>query len=218
MLQSAMITAFKEKSNIRSLFYNGFYFNPNRLVNGNSKLHNILIFDMPAVKTCLNCNDCKNRCYALKAEKQYTNTKIFRETNFFMYSNSPELLKNLITEQLKMAKNINTVRLHSSGDFFSQSYINFWDDIIKMFPNINFYTYTKVEKILDFSNIEKNKNFNLISSFIHGKLNFGSLEYCKELKQKFNTFICPATQIENIKCNKDCKYCIKNKNVCFVEH
>jgi len=126
---------YSEKTDVRTLFYNGLYFNPNRLVKGNSKLHNILIFDLPAVKSCLNCADCKDRCYAVKAEAQYTDTRIFRDTNFFMYANNSDLLKKLIIEQLSNTK-CKTVRLHSSGDFFSQQYVNFWAEIIGMFPEI----------------------------------------------------------------------------------
>lgn len=209
---------YDEQTSTRSLEYNNIFINPKRLVRGNSKLVNILIFDLPAGKSCLNCSDCKDKCYAMKAQQQYVDTRILRDTNFFMYANNPELLKELIVEQLSGTK-ITTVRIHSSGDFFSQSYIEFWDEIIGMFPNIKFYAYTKVENLLNFSEIEKNDNFNLIRSLINGKLNFGSLEYCKELKSVYGAYICPATKKgSDVKCGKECSYCISNKNVCFIEH
>ena len=177
-----------------------------------------MIFDLPAVKSCLNCSSCASTCYAVKAQRQYTDTRIFRDTNLHIFLHDKELLFNLIVNQLKRTKS-KTVRLHSSGDFFSQSYINFWDNIIGMFPDIKFYAYTKVEKFFDFSKIEQNKNFNLILSFIEGNLNYGSIDYCNELNKKYNTFICPVTNgVKDIKCGKGCNYCIDNKNVCFVEH
>jgi len=215
---SAAFRDYTNPTNVRSLFYNGLYFNPNRLVKGNSKLHNILIFDLPAVKTCLNCSTCKDKCYAKKAEVQYTDTRIYRDTNFFMYANNSDLLHKLICDQLSKTK-ITVVRLHSSGDFFSQDYISFWNSIVKQFPSIKFYAYTKVESILDFTEIKANSNFNLISSFVHGNLNFGSLDYCKDLKAKYKSFICPVTSgIKDIKCGKGCVYCVTKNNVCFVEH
>lgn len=205
-------------SSTRKLFFNSIYINDKRMVRGNMKLKNILIFDLPAVRTCLNCSDCKDRCYARKAERMYKNSAIFRETNLVLFLSDKELLKSLIISQLEATKK-KVIRLHSSGDFFSQSYINFWNEIIKLFPEKKFYTYTKVDKILDFSEIEKNKNFNLILSYIGDKLNFGSLEYCKGLKKEFKAFICPVTKgVENIKCGAGCTYCVSNKNVCFVEH
>ena len=205
------------QTNTRSLLYNFIYINRQRLVEGNSKLHNILIFDMPAVKTCLNCEDCKDKCYAKKAEVQYADTEIFRETNLHLFLNQPELLHELIVEQLSNTK-FDVVRIHSSGDFLNQSYINFWNDIVMLFPNIKFYVYTKVDHILDFSEIVLNTNFNLIRSFVGNKVNFGSVDYCNELKANHGAFICPVTAGKDIKCGLQCKYCITKKNVCFVEH
>jgi len=78
-----------------------------------------------------------------------------------------------------------------------------------------------VDKILDFDVINKNANFNLIPSLIDDKvLNFGSVEYCENLKQKYGTFICPvvASNHKDFKCGRECSYCVTKKNVCFVEH
>jgi hypothetical protein len=210
-------TDYKKMTSSRGYNFKGYFVSAKRLVKGNSKLHNILIFDLPAVTTCLNCSDCKANCYAMKAQRQYTDTRIFRNTNFGMYQLDREILKALIVTQLKNAKQT-VVRIHSSGDFFSQKYIDFWGEIIRQFPKINFYAYTKVNKILDFSQILCNDNFNLISSLIDNKLNFGSLEYCNELKDTYGTFICPATKGKDVKCGKECSHCVTKSNVCFVQH
>lgn len=208
---------YSEKTMTRELLYNHIYINKNRLVKGNSKLHNILIFDLPSVKTCLNCSDCKDSCYAKKAEIQYVDTELFRNINYSLCLNNPDLLHKLIVEQLTTTK-CTVVRIHSSGDFFSQSYVDFWANIVKQFSNIKFYVYTKVDSILDFTAIKKNTNFNLISSFINGKLNFGTIEYCNELKRDYKAFICPVTSGTDVKCGLGCKYCITKNNVCFVQH
>lgn len=204
-------------SSNRNFNFEGFYITDKRLVKGNSKLYNILIFDLPAISTCLNCGDCKDKCYAMKAQRQYVDTRIFRDCNLALYNKSPEVLKNLIVNQLLKAKQT-TVRIHSSGDFFNQGYIEFWSYIISMFPHINFYAYTKVDKILNFDSLNQLPNFNLITSIIDNKLNFGSLEYCKELNSMYGTFICPATNYKNVKCGKECSYCVTKKNVCFIQH
>lgn len=206
-------------SSTRTLSFNGVYVCPERLKKGNSKLVNILIFDLPAIKSCLNCKDCAKRCYAKKAEVQYKDTKIFRGTNFELALTDRDKLFSLICKQLDKTK-VTTVRIHSSGDFFEQDYITLWHWIVRSFPKINFYAYTKVDEILDFSVIEQNKNFNLIRSFIGDNLNFGSIDYCNALNREFGTFICPATASKNsdVKCGKQCTYCVTEKNVCFVEH
>ena len=208
---------YTKSSTSRAYNFEGFYVSKNRLVKGNRKLYNILIFDLPAVKTCLNCGDCKDSCYAMKVQRQYADTRVFRTTNHIMYQLKPNVLEALIVDQLSRAKQT-TVRIHSSGDFFSQSYINFWNKIIRQFPDINFYAYTKVDKMLNFDSINELPNFNLISSLIGGKLNFGRLDYCNELKKDFGSFVCPATKGKDVKCGKECSYCVTKDNVCFVQH
>lgn len=190
-----------------------------RMTKGNSKLVNILIFDVPAVKTCLNCSSCASTCYALKAQIQYKNTRTFREVNLELFKNDRTWLKQNIIDSLSRTK-LTTVRLHSSGDFFSQDYIDFWSDIIALFPKINFYAYTKVEKVLNFDNIQSHKNFNLILSFVDGNLNYGSREYCEGLKDKYNSFICPASGAKDSTtlCGRECTYCVTQKNVVFPIH
>ena len=213
-------TDYSVMSKGRTFPFQGNYIIPNRLVKGNSKLYNILIFDLPAVETCLNCGDCKAKCYAMKAQRQYVDTRIFRDTNLALFNDSALQLKYLIVNQLNATKNT-TVRIHSSGDFFSQEYIDFWQGIVYQFPNIKFYAYTKVSELLDFSKIESLSNFNLISSFVgEYQLNFGSLQYCEMLHTNHDSFICPATKTSDIKfrCGLNCNYCVTKKNVCFVIH
>ena len=205
-------------SNGRTLLYNDIYITPNRLVKGNSKLYNILIFDLTAVKSCLNCKDCSKNCYAVKAQRMYTDTMIFRECNFDMVKTNISLLKKLLCEQLSKTK-ITSVRIHSSGDFYNQAYLDMWSEVISLYPHIKFYAYTKVDKILNFDKIVKHTNFNLICSLIEGQINFGSVAYCEELSKKHNTFICPVGyNSKTVKCGKECSYCISEKNVCFVQH
>ena len=210
---------FYKPSSTRKIHLNEFntYINHKRLTNGNSKLVNILIFDLPAVRTCLNSSTCAATCYAVKAQKQYADTKIMRDTNLWLFNNREELLFTLLTKQIKNAKT-NVIRLHSSGDFFNQKYIDFWDKIIRLFPNKKFYAYTKVENILDFSNITKNKNFNLISSFINGQLNYGTHDYVESLHEQYGSFICPASANGDIKCGRECNYCVTQSNVVFPIH
>ena len=211
---------YRVKSKLRNFHLPEFntYINTERLSYGNYKIvSSVLIFDLPAIKTCLNSSKCAATCYARKAQKQYNRTRIKRETNLWLFEYKPELLFNLIVKQIKES-NRKIVRLHSSGDFHKQSYIDFWNKIIKQFPDVKFYTYTKVENILDFSVIEQNKNFNLITSFINGELNYGTPDYILSMKEKYNSFICPATTNSGVKCGRECNYCVENKNVVFKQH
>jgi hypothetical protein len=197
--------------------------NLNRMVYGNFKLaRSILIFDTTAgtAGTC-SC-DCKG-CYAKKPQNRFPMTRLFRAVNTYLVKNNIELLEYLLVEQIKKSKKISAVRLHSSGDFCSQEYIDMWDRIIKQFPEIKFYTYTKVDRF-DFTGIESNSNFNLIPSVVEcdGKrvFNFGDEEHIEKLLSN-GFFLCPATikgVDEKGMCGNECKFCQTHKTVCFNIH
>lgn len=196
--------------------------NMNRLVKGNSKLSkNILIFDTTAGKEGTCVMNCKN-CYAKKAQRLYKYSRLFRAINTYLAKNHIDILENLIVNQILRTENLSVIRLHSSGDFFSQDYVEMWDRIIKRFAYIKFYTYTKNFN-LDFSEIEKNKNFNLIRSLItindNLVINYGDKNHI-EMLVKNGCFLCPATIKENDKvvCGEDCSYCVTGKKVCFNIH
>lgn len=209
-----VITDYTKVSPTRTFKYKGHYITLKRLKGGNQKLHNCLVFDLPAVLSCPNCSSCKKTCYALQAQMQYADVRVFRNTNFHLAVFNLDKLQNLIETQLQTSKT-NIVRVHSSGDFFSQEYVNMWLNIISKFPQKQFYAYTKAEKIFKFKRLS---NFNLITSFIKGKLNYGNIEYCEMLKSRYNAFICPCGIDKDIKCGIDCNYCVTNKKVCFLIH
>ena len=90
------------------------------LSRGNSKLPKTTgIFNLPAVQTCSNCFDCREFCYALKAERIYTNVLPSRMTNWGDSLNQLFVNKTV----LRIIKlNVDTIRIHESGDFFDQAY------------------------------------------------------------------------------------------------
>jgi len=205
--------------------------NKNRLTTGNEKLVNIWIFDTPAgsievAGSCLNSSTCEHDCYAKQQQLQYRWVRLFRLINLYMLMHDRELLLHRIEKQMKLAlKKIDTFRIHSSGDFYEQSEITFWDEFIQNHPELKFYAYTKVDKILDFDRIESNDNFNLIPSMIeHNGVrhrNFGRMDYVLRIAEKTNGFLCPATMPETkgtIKCNKGCTYCVTEKKPIFLIH
>lgn len=187
-----------------------------RLKLGNTKLHQVLIFDLPAIKSCLNSSLCGKSCYALKAQRMYPNVSKWRDDNLQLAKNHPRALLAMIHIQLTKTK-YKVCRIHSSGDFFNQDYVDMWYEIVKRFPKINFYAYTKVDKILDFSKLKSLKNFNLIPSLINGKLNFGPKAYVDQLVIDEGAFLCPAHD-KKIKCNLHCNYCVSNNKPVFVQH
>ena len=199
------------------------YFNKyTALKRGNKKLgKNILNFNLPPVKSCMNAESCKADCYAVKSYRMYPTVKNYQDIMQFFALNDLDTLQNKIESELSNPKSWfeNVVRIHSSGDFINQNYLNMWCNIAKKFPHIKFYGYTKVNNILNFSNTPK--NLNVINSFIPTKqglkLNFGSLDYVKKLRAESKGIICPPTRGKELTCEA-CKYCFDKKKPIFVIH
>lgn len=194
------------------------------MTNSNQKVK-AWLFSLPPVKSCLNSKSCENDCYALKAYNQYPSAKALWDYNFHLVQNDLDLLYTRLDKQLaKIAKSkLRVVRIHQSGDFYSQEYIAVWTKLAKKYTGIKFYGYTKVNSILDLTQFEKLDNVSIVKSLVAGKYrNYGTVDYVERMSAKHSAVICPATYGENkkeIKCNLHCNACTKkNTNVFFVQH
>jgi hypothetical protein len=209
------------------------------LTKGNQKLDKtIFCWSITPVKSCLNCKDCKDTCYAVRPYKRYPNVKTAWDRNLEL-AKSGEFVDHIV-DQLKRARVFKgnditysmdcsgsvvpfTVRIHVSGDFFSQEYIDNWVKICQKLSSmqvpVKFYTYTKVYDKFDFSELER--WVNVINSITPLGINFGDKEYCDKL-YKLGYRICPATQGHDVVCGgrlkNSCNICQTVKKVCFVKH
>jgi hypothetical protein len=169
----------------------------------------------------LNCSSCESTCYAKNAAVQYKNCEVFRLVNLYLLNNHADILKELIVAQMEKS-NYRTLRIHSSGDFASQEEITMWDDIVSSHQDHKFYAYTKVNEILDFTVLNSRANFNLIESLIshEGKklMNYGSMAYITKTAEKVGGFVCPATTLGDVKCNRECTYCVTDNKPLFLIH
>ena len=150
---------------------------------GNAKLKgDTAIFSLPAGHTCpaaLLCSSrahkdtgkltdgpqCLFRCYAASAENLFRNIRVSRWRNFeaLQACKGITAMATLINRSLPR-KGIKLVRIHSSGDFYSQSYFDAWLAVAKINPAIVFYAYTKalpfwVNRLADIPS-----NFKLVAS------------------------------------------------------
>jgi len=189
---------------------------------GNEKLDKtILGWSITPIKSCLNCSQCKGTCYAVKPYNRYPAVKLAWDRNFEL-AKSGEFMKNII-DQLERVNGAVVVRIHVSGDFFSQDYIDAWETIAKIFPDVKFYTYTKVMHMFDFSSITSLDNVNIINSIAEdGKPNFGDNDRVNELVS-MGYRVCPATVKGNdIICGgnhkNSCTLCQTYNKVCFHKH
>jgi hypothetical protein len=125
------------------------------------KKYHLATFSLPAGFTCPGARDClarvgrhtgkltdgkhtQFRCYAATAEALFPNIRQGRWANLekLQACKSPVAMANLIVRSLP--KKAKLVRIHQSGDFFSQSYFDAWLIVASILrPQITFYGYTK---------------------------------------------------------------------------
>lgn len=135
-----------------------------------SKLYNkkICNFGIPAdtsadgTPTCPFAKDCKKYCFAKKghyimgaAKKAYERRYQLTKSMFFV---------DIMSAALALIRP-DYVRIHDSGDFYSIGYINNWVEIMRKFPNIKFYAYTKSFHWFKHTEIDKLSNFVYKKSF-----------------------------------------------------
>lgn len=139
---------------------------------GNGKLRNRLIFSLPAGYACPHAGVCKTfadrttgaitdlpqfsgtsadefRCFAAMAEvrpnvreARWHNWDLLRET-IHMNGNQATLLRDLIDLSLSMTAPKKLVRIHESGDFWTENYMRAWVMVAAQRPQQKFYAYTK---------------------------------------------------------------------------
>ena len=122
---------------------------------GNAKLvktsgaeYRVLGFGIPADmsfdggNTCPGANACRGVCYAKQGRYIMAGVKNARLHNFNA-SRSDTFVIDATQDLNRLVKRYNVVRLHDSGDFYSQEYLDSWKLIADTFPEVIFYAYTK---------------------------------------------------------------------------
>jgi hypothetical protein len=129
---------------------------------GNAKLDKrVATFSIPAGVTCPGAEDCKSmavlkdgkrsikdgpktvfRCFAASQEVLYKNTYEARQHNLRLLKKARgwRAMSELIQASLPKT---DYVRIHVSGDFFTQSYFDAWCVVAEDNPSVLFYAYTK---------------------------------------------------------------------------
>jgi hypothetical protein len=123
-------------------------------------------FGISAYKTstgkivCPFAKDCIKFCYAQKGAYNFGNVKPLFEQRYNLTKSN--VFIKAINESIKVKK-VDVLRIHDSGDFYSNEYINKWLTIAKENKNVIFYAYTK--SIPLFEKINLPDNFIVIYSY-----------------------------------------------------
>lgn len=186
----------------------------------NMKLKKQFIFTLPATQEV--CGRVCPGCYAAKAQVRFPKTVLPSRLNNLEASKQADFVDRIVSELTKTRRQVNAVRIHESGEFYSQEYLNKWVNIASKLPELTFYAFTKRKQDFDFSKAESQPNLVIIDSLKHGKINYGDSSY---LAKHPTQFTCPATvkaTADSTICGVNCNFCMakqaQNEGVKFAIH
>lgn len=210
------------------------------LEKGNTKLgykgkyyNSMFVWNMPPIVTCPGASPwCKKSCYNADDRKDKFPIEKW-QINWWHTLNNKNKLKKKINEQLSKAIKPCAVRLHSSGDFYSIEYIEFWQEIIKENRDISFWAYTRSWIVAElFPSLLKLKSLENIQLFASWDITMEMkppkdwrlsivIDNLKEL-ENINTrknYVCPE-QLNKVDNCASCMFCTSNstKNIVFTLH
>ncbi|CAM3383027.1 hypothetical protein KIPE111705_05750 [Kibdelosporangium persicum] len=129
---------------------------PGRLLTQNSEMRRIGVWNwsLPAwagrladgrtYNTCPSAGICAQACYARHGTYTWPMVKAKHEANLAFVLDDPAGWRSAMLAELAAPKfRGGWVRIHDSGDFFSDAYLQAWLDICRARSGTNFYAYTK---------------------------------------------------------------------------
>jgi hypothetical protein len=161
---------------------------------GNGKLKKRLIFSLPSGYSCPNAGVCKTfadrttgqitdlpqftgtqaeefRCFSAMAETRPTvraarwhNWDLIRNT-MYQGTDQPTLIADLIDMSLEFQPDLDLVRIHEAGDFWTENYMHAWIHVAQRRPRQTFYAYTKSLGMWLSLKDQMPDNFKLTASF-----------------------------------------------------
>ena len=157
----------KVKNNISSTKNSVRFFEPSLGTQaGKLAKEGIPYFNLPAGFTCPGAGRCKDAkfCYAMTGNTERFPAVLRSQSKNYLSSLQSYFVDIMIDKIKRIKSPLDLFRVHESGDFYSQEYIEKWAEIARNIPEIKFYAYTKSYVNLDLSTLWALENFNLIQS------------------------------------------------------
>ena len=114
------------------------------------------------LKTCPNAGACAKGCYALAGAYRFSNVAQAFERRL-KATLTDEFIPAMLADIDK--QRAERVRIHDSGDFYDEAYLDRWLEIIQARPNVEFYAYTKMVSLFKKRADDLPKNFTVIYSY-----------------------------------------------------
>jgi hypothetical protein len=111
------------------------------LVRGNTKVgEDIFAFNLPPVLSCPGMSAGCGFCYALRGRWVFEGVQKSLARNWAA-SHEPLFAERMIGEVRR--RHVHVVRIHASGDFYSERYVRSWEQVARSCPATTFYAYTR---------------------------------------------------------------------------
>ena len=136
---------------LQPISHNWYGFDNGNTKTGISNCHGetVLVWNLPPVSCCPGASECLNYCY--NADERTDKFPIDKWCiNWFWTMHKPQEALMYMDKQIKSISNP-VIRIHSSGDFYSNEYICLWIELITRNPQAKFWAYTRSWKITDLS-------------------------------------------------------------------
>jgi hypothetical protein len=152
---------------------------PKRLLTQNSRLRRIGVWNwtLPAwagqlpdgrnYNTCPSAGICREVCYARTGTFLFPAVKAKHQANLtFVLDDLDGWTEAMLTELASPRFRNAWIRIHDSGDFFSDDYLLAWLYIINLCPDLTFYCYTKeVDRFRRLVEVDPPSNFRWTYSY-----------------------------------------------------
>ena len=114
------------------------------------------------LRTCPNAGACAKGCYALAGAYRF-----FNVAQAFGRRLALTLTVEFVDTMLKDIdeSRAERIRIHDSGDFYSEEYLDKWLEIVRARPSLQFYAYTKMVSLFKRRLKDIPSNFVVIFSF-----------------------------------------------------
>lgn len=222
-------------SSIKQRTFDNDYTSAPLLEHGNSKIgfasesyDVVFVWNLPAVLTCPSASTwCLTNCYNADHRVEKFPLDLWYKNLLYFQQNELKLEEVLIKKLSQPNRRI-AVRIHSSGDFFSNDYIKFWIRIVSNTPNVKYWSYTRswtnIELLENLKTLKELPNIQLFASWDDTMPNLPSgwrksIVYSNLSLNISGGIVCPEQNGSMPNCAA-CNYCITKKHgdIYFILH
>lgn len=174
--------------------------------------------------TCpMTCKDKDGNitCYGVHGNYNFPSVQYLLARRTAFLRKYPEIYFHCVKAQL-IYEEVEKLRIHATGDFIPGEAIGFYN-VLKEFPDISAWTYTKVTNDSDIDTLDSLDNMNVVKSILPwGGFNYGhnayiAAAYYRLKRMNKSVYICRCGIDKNQHCS-NCDGCSKHEYVLFIEH